>query len=186
MNSKALCGILMLVAGTAFCASTKEINFSFDPSRFTTEKKGDAVLFRYNDPRCKYVEHGAGAPVLPCIEVYVVMPKGATYTKCRTRVESLPLAGTYTLYTRESNADVLQYAKRYPERLVEYAGRRALGEYTLFTFRVYPMSCQPGDGSVARTLRVGLVVEYETADKGKYETVTAEQIVKVKSLVLNP
>ena len=184
MKAVAIVGI-MLACGLGWAATTKEIRVSFDEARLTSEQKGAETLFRYRDMRCRFVELGPGAPVLPCVEVCVLMPNGATYRNCKAQMETQPLSGTYSFFTR-GTADS-STARRYPRRLVEFAGVKRVAGYTIFSFRTYPVSCQPADGSAARTVRLAFAIEYDLpAGGGTYGAALAKDMTMIKRLVINP
>ena len=184
-----LYAIIASLALTWLCAasSEKEVHINFDPSKLTTETKGHAILFRYRDQHCRYIEHGIGAPVLPCVQVYVLMPRDAVYKGCTVRAESHPLCGTYDLYCRKRVEETARSARRYPPKLVEFLGKKELNGCHVFMFRAYPISCQLGDSSVTKILRMSLTIEYDVpAGVGMYAPVSARRAAWLKRLVINP
>ncbi len=184
-----LYAIIASLALTWLCAasSEKEVHINFDPSKLTTETKGHAILFRYRDQHCRYIEHGIGAPVLPCVQVYVLMPRDAVYKGCTVRAESHPLCGTYNLYCRKRVEETARSARRYPPKLVEFLGKKELNGCHVFMFRAYPISCQLGDSSVTKILRMSLTIEYDVpVGTGMYAPVSARRAAWLKRLVINP
>jgi len=184
-----LYAIIAALALTWLCAasSEKEVHINFDPSKLTTETKGSAILFRYRDQHCRYIEHGIGAPVLPCVQVYVLMPRDAVYKGCTVRAESHPLCGTYNLYCRKRVEETARSARRYPPKLVEFLGKKELNGCHVFMFRAYPISCQLGDSSVTKILRMSLTIEHDVpAGAGMYAPVSARRAAWLKRLVINP
>jgi len=168
-------------------AETTDVSLGFDLARLKMQKKNDAILFSYNDVNCQHVEYGPGTPVLPCKHVYVVMPKNARYTGCRVGVTKEQLNGSYSLYTRTKNKEVMQSARSYPSKLVEFVKQYDMDGFRIFMFRTYPVSCQPADGSVARTIRLKMQVKYEVPEgSGTYNTRTVRTVAKIKRMVLNP
>jgi len=185
MTTRHLCLLLAVCTATSF-AGTKELAFSFDPSRLTTEARGAQTLFRYKDPTCKYVEHAAGAPVLPCVEFYVVMPQGAQYKTCRIHASAQPCRGTYKLFTRTVAKDAPS-ARRFPPNVIEFVGHRNVRGYRVFAFRAYPVSCQPADGSVARVLQTRIAIDFvQPARAAKYAPANPTVIAALKKVVINP
>jgi hypothetical protein len=180
-------GIFCLITMGISWADTKDVSFSFDLARLKIQKKGDAVLFCYNDTDCQYVEHGQGTPVLPCKHIYLVMPRGARYTGCRVNVTKEQLKGRYKLFTRTENRDVMTSARAYPSKLVEFVKQYDLDGYRIFMFRAYPIACQPADGSVARTIRLKMQVEYNVPEgTGTYPVNRMQEVARLKRLVINP
>jgi hypothetical protein len=185
MTSRHIC-LLLLACAVSGVAATKELAFHFDPSRLTTEARGAQTLFRYKDPTCKYVEHAAGAPVLPCVQFCVVMPKGAQYKTCRVQASAEPYRGSYKVFTRTA-ARGMQSAQRYPPKMVEFAGMRDVRGYRVFVFRAYPVFCQPADGSVARVLSTKILIEYvQPAAPEQYTPADPSVIAALRKVVINP
>jgi len=177
----------VLLCGVCIAGGTKEVIFHFDPTRLTMETRGNATLFRYNDPACKYVEHEQGAPVLPAVLFHVLMPRDAVYQRSRVRAESQPYRGVYRLFTRGAPAAATRTAKRYPASLIEFVGHRDIEGFRVFTFRGYPVCCQPADGSVVRILKVTMMVNYTAKDSQRmYAPVARDVAARIKQLVINP
>jgi len=177
----------MLVCGVCAAGGTKEVTFHFDPTRLTMEARGNTTLFRYNDPACKYVEHEQGAPVLPAVLFHVLMPADAVYQRSRMRAEAQPYRGVYRLFTRGAPAAATRTAKRYPASLVEFVGHRDIEGFRVFTFRGYPVCCQPADGSVVRILKVTMMVNYSSKGSQRmYAPVAQDVAARVKRMVINP
>ena len=182
-----LTGLFCLFFLSIACAETKNISLGFDIARLTMQKKDNAILFNYNDVDCQYVEYGPGTPVLPCKHVYIVMPKNAKYSGCRVSVTKERLKGSFSLYTRTKNKDVMRSARAYPSKLVEFVKQYDMNGYRIFKFRTYPVSCQPADGSVVRTIRLNMQVKYEAPNgAGAYPARSTHEIAKLKRLVINP
>ncbi|MCX7847488.1 MAG: hypothetical protein N2595_05630 [bacterium] len=174
-----------VICGVCLGAETKEITIHFDPTRLRMEARGTMTLFRYNDPACKYIEHEAGAPILPAVFFNVLVPKGAVYVRSRVRAETQGYRGVYHMYTRTRPR--VWSAKRYPASLVEFVGYRELEGFRVLTFRAYPVCCQPGDGSVARVLRVTMLLEYTVkGERQPYAPVSPVIAARVKRCVINP
>jgi hypothetical protein len=185
MITRHFCLLLAACAATGF-AATKELAFTFDPSRLTTEARGAQTLFRYKDPTCKYVEHAAGAPVLPCIEFYVVMPQGAQYKTCRIQASAQPYRGTFKVFTRTA-VNGTQSARQFPPKVIEFIGHRNVRGYRVFAFRAYPVSCQPADGSVARVLQTKIAIDFvQPATPAKYAPANPAIVTALKKVVINP
>jgi len=180
--------IINLIAISAFAAPMKkDINIYFNPAKLTSELKGDATIFKYKHPECKYVVHEPGAPVLPCMQVYVLMPKGAMYNACSIRAKAQPLRGDFKLYCRRFVYDTAFTAKRYPPKLAEFVEQKDINGYRVFVFRTYPISCQPGDNSVKRILQTSLSIKYYVPeDSDLYECNSSKSFDEIKRLVLNP
>lgn len=175
------------VCGLCFAGGTKEVTFHFDPTRLTMEARGNTTLFRYNDPACKYVEHEAGSPVLPAVMFNVLMPSGAVYVQSRVRAESQPYRGVYRLFTRGAPSAATRSAKRYPASLIEFVGHRDIEGFRVFTFRAYPVCCQPADGSVVRILKATMMVNYTSKDSQRmYAPVAPDVAARIKRMVINP
>lgn len=181
---------LIGVAVSVFCTvcvgeQVKEVTIHFDPARLVMETRGNAVLFRYQDPSCKYVEQEAGAPVLPAVFFNVLMPKGAVYVHSQMKAEAQPYRGRYRVFTRTRSKRT--GAQRYPRSIVEFVGCRDIDGFRVFTFRAYPVCCQPADGSVARILSATVRVKYALqAPEGLYAAVPAEVAQRIKRCVINP
>ncbi len=186
MKTKIL--IIALVITNLFAAPQKKnIHIYFNPAKFTTVLKGDATLFKYKDKNCKYVIHEPGSPVLPCIPVYVLVPKGAVFRSCIVRAEAQPLCGEYKLYCRKYVAETALTAKRYPPKLAEFVGCKVIDGYTVFEFRTYPLTCQPGDNSVNRIIQSTLTIKYIVPENGGlYNRFSSKTLKKIKRLVVNP
>ncbi len=185
MTTRHLCLLIAACTTTSF-AATKELAFSFDPSRLTTEARGAQTLFRYKDPTCRYVEHATGAPVLPCVEFYVVMPKGAQYKTCRVQASAQSYRGTYKVFTRTVVRGT-QSARRFPPNVIEFVGHRNVRGYRVFAFRAYPVSCQPADGSVARVLQTKIAIDFvQPAMPAKYAPANPAVVAALKKVVINP
>ena len=181
-----LIALIMLTVAAAQAAS-KEVTIHFDPSRLGKETRGEATQFTYDSENCRYVEHCKGAPVLPCIQINVVVPKNAQYKDCRVRAASQRLRGLHRFYCRTRNEQVQNSARRFPEKIVEFAGAGTIEGYRVFIFRAYPVMCQPGDGSASCVLQAKLYIEYENLDgKGEYPPAKAAQLASVKRMVINP
>jgi len=177
--------IVAMFSAAAF-AATKDLTLYFNPARLTAEVRGKSLLFRYDDPNCKYVEHGAGAPVLPCVQVYVLMPKGAVYRGCRLRANSRPYRGTHSLYVRQAQPGAAS-AQQYPPNLVEFVGQKDVRGYRLFVFRAFPVMCQPADGSVARITQTTLAIEYDVSGADSmYAPNDARVTAWMRNAVVNP
>ncbi|MCX7003166.1 MAG: hypothetical protein NTV22_07830, partial [bacterium] len=135
---------------------------------------------------CKYVEHAAGAPVLPCVEFYVVMPKGAQYKTCRVQASAESYRGTYKVFTRTA-ASGIPSARRFPPKVIEFVGHRNVRGYRVFAFRAYPVSCQPADGSVARVLQTKIAIDFvQPAAPAKYAPASPAVVTALKKVVINP
>jgi len=165
----------------------KDVIIHFNPAKLTSEMKGDATLFKYDDKNCKYVVHEPGSPVLPCLPVYVLMPKGAIFKSCSVRVEAQPLCGNFKLYCRRFVAETAFTAKRYPPKLAEFAGYKNIDGFRTFVFRTYPLTCQPGDNSVNKILKTSLAIKYDVPeDEGLYLRFSSNSLDDIKRLVVNP
>jgi hypothetical protein len=179
--------LLSCVGATTVVAASKDVTIHFDPSRIAKEARGEATQLMYNGPEIRYVEHERGAPVLPCREVHVVVPKNASYKSCKVRAASQRMRGLHKFYCREDNPRIRNSARRFPPKLAEFVGVNTIGGYRVFTFRAYPVMCQPGDGSASYVLRATLHIEYETTDgSGEYPPAKAGQLAEVKRAVINP
>ena len=180
--------IITLVIPTLLASPLKkDIIIHFNPAKLTSEMKGDATLFKYDDKNCKYVVHEHGSPVLPCLPVYVLMPKGAIFKSCSVRVEAQPLCGKFKLYCRRFVAEAAFTAKRYPPKLAEFAGYKNIDGYRTFEFRTYPVTCQPGDNSVNKILKTSLAIKYEVPEgEGLYARFSSNIPDGIKRKVVNP
>jgi len=178
---------MCMLCGLCLASGTKEVTFHFDPTRLTLETRGKMTLFRYNDPACKYVEHEQGAPVLPVVMFNVLMPKGAEYTQSRVRAHSQPYHGVYRMFTRGAPSAATASAKRYPASLIEFAGHQEIEGFRVFSFRAYPVCCQPADGSVARILKATMIVTYNTKETQRmYAPVAPDIAARIKRQIINP
>lgn len=165
---------------------THTVRIHFDPSRLGTEARGDQTLFTYRDATSHFVTHGVGAPVLPSITVYVLMPRGARYVANRARSSAAPMRGIFDLYTRGETPYTARGAQRFPPRVVEFVGEGDLNGYRVFEFRAFPVSCQLGDGTVSRILETQIEIHFKTTDTELYsEADTATQLA-VQRQVINP
>lgn len=180
--------IISLIVTNIFAAPLKkDVCIYFNPAKLTSELKGDATLFKYKSPNCKYVVHEPGAPVLPCVMVYVLMPKGAVFKACSVRAEAQPLCGSFKLYCRRFVAETAFTAKRYPPKLAEFVGYKKINGMRTFVFRTYPITCQPGDNSVNRIVKTSLAIKYTVPEEsGLYDRSSSTVLNKIKHLVLNP
>ena len=180
--------IITLLAANLFAAPLKkDVYVYFNPAKLTSELKDGATLFKYKSPNCKYVVHEPGAPVLPSVMVYVLMPKGAVFKSCSVRAEAQPLCGNFKLYCRRYVAETAFTAKRYPPKLAEFVGCKKINGYRTFAFRTYPITCQPGDNSVNRILKTSLLIKYDVPEEsGLYECLSSTALDKVKHSVVNP
>ena len=182
-----LTAVFCLIAVGAAWGETKDIAVSFDVSKLTMQKKDNTILFCYDDPQAKFVEHCQGAPVLPCKMLYVVMPKNALFKGCRFQVQKENLRGTFKLYTRTKNEALQKTARSFPSKLVEFDSQKDINGYRIFIFRTYPVACQPADGSVSRILSIAMTVHYETGEgAGKYARAASPQLEQLKKIVVNP
>lgn len=157
---------------------------AFDTAKLKSEEKDGCVLFRYEGTDVNYVEHGDGAPLLPCRHVYVVAPKGATYKGCRTKITREQLPNNKKIYVRNPSGELSKSAKCFPPQCVEFVKELDEDGFRLFLFRVYPVICQPADGTVMRVLGLQLQIKCEGDDR--YENVPVENVKKIKNKVLNP
>lgn len=165
----------------------KDVRVFFNPAKLSKEMKGNATLFRYRDPNCKYVVHEPGAPVLPCLKVFVLMPKGAAFKSCSIRAEAIPLCGTFKLYCKTFIPETAFTAKRFPPKLAEFVEQKDINGYRVFVFRTYPITCQPGDNTVNKILHTSLSIKYFVPENaGLYNAYSTEKLKQIKKLVVNP
>jgi len=179
---------ITLFATTLFAEMMKkDVHIYFNPAKLTTEMKGDATLFKYKNKNCKYVVHEPGSPVLPCLPVYVLVPKGAMFRSCTVQAEIQPLCGNFKLYRRRFIYETAFTAKQYPPKLAEFVGYKDINGYRTFEFRTYPITCQPGDNSVNRILQASLSIKYDVPENnGFYDRFSSKVLDKVKKMVINP
>jgi len=184
---KTIAAVALIAACAACHAGTNRFLFSFDPTKLKTEQRGTMTLFKYNDGSCRFVEQAAGAPVLPSVVYNVVMPKGAVYKSCRSSAQTQPLRGTYQVYSRPVKGAAAPTAQRYPARLVEFLGSKDVNGYRVFSFRAYPVLCQPADGSAAQILAASVEVVFDMqARNALYAPIPVEKEFAVRKLVVNP
>lgn len=175
--------ILICLASSALMAASIDATIGFDASKLKEEKKEGASFFSYADNDVNYVEHGQGTPVLPCKHVYIAAPKGAEYAGCRTKVSREQLPGRYNLYVRDANAKKTG-AELYPPSCVEFVKQYDEDGFRIFMFRVYPIVCQPADGTVMRI--ISLQMQVSCKGEERYENVPMDDLIKIKRKVLNP
>ena len=175
--------ILICLASSTLMAGSIEAIIGFDSSKLKEEKKEGASFFSYADSDVNYVEHGQGTPVLPCKHVYIAAPKGAEYSGCRTKISREQLPGRYDLYVRDKNAKKTG-AELYPPSCVEFVKQYDEAGFRIFMFRVYPIMCQPADGTVMRI--ISLQMQVSCKGEERYENVPMDDLIKVKRKVLNP
>ena len=181
--------LILIFLPTALFAQIvkKDVKVYFNPAKLSKEMKGNATLFRYKDPNCKYVVHEPGAPVLPCLKVYVLMPKGAVFKSCSIRAEAIPLCGNFRLYCRTYIPETAHTARRFPPKLAEFVEQKDIKGYRVFVFRTYPITCQPGDNTVNKILQTSLSIKYFLPeDAGLYKCYSVKNLNKIKKLVVNP
>jgi len=165
-------------------AASIDATIAFDSSKLKEEDKDGATLFSYADSDVSFVEHGQGAPVLPCKHIYVAAPKGAEYAGCRTKISREQLSKRYNLYVRDKNAAKKTGAELYPPSCVEFVKQYDESGFRIFMFRVYPIVCQPADGTVMRI--ISLQMQISCKGEARYENVPMEDLIKVKRKVMNP
>lgn len=181
--------VMAALCGMCGAATTELFTVQFDLTKISAEQRGAMTLFKYNDPQCTYVEHGPGTPVLPSVIVQVVMAKGARFKSCHINAQTQPVRGTFKMYARApktTQADAETTAQRYPARLVEFIGQRDVEGYRVFSFRTYPVMCQPADGSVTKVLAAHIEVLYEGAAGGMYAPAAPDAERRLRSMVMNP
>ncbi|MBR5623567.1 hypothetical protein IKW72_00970 [bacterium] len=174
---------LIFCAGLA-TAESIDATVSFDASKLKEETKEGATLFRYEGNDVNYVEHGKGAPVLPCRHVYVVAPKGADYAGCRVKIQREKLPGRYKLYAREAVPEGTRSAELFPPNCVEFVRQFDEAGFRLFMFRVYPIVSQPADGTVMRVISCQMQISCK--GEARYENVPTDEMIKIKRKVMNP
>jgi len=179
---------IALLSTTLFAEMLKkDVHIYFNPAKLTTELKGNSTLFKYNDKNCKFVVHEPGSPVMPCLPVYVLVPKGAMFRSCTVRAEIQPLCGNFKLHCRRYVAETAFTARRYPPKLAEFVGYKEINGYRTFEFRTYPITCQPGDNSVNKILQASLSIKYDVPENnGFYDRFSSEAFDKIKRIVVNP
>ena len=165
-------------------AESIEATVNFDASKLKEETKGDAAFFRYEGSDVNYVEHGKGAPVLPCRHIYVVAPKGADYAGCRVKIQREKLPGHYKLYSREAAPEGARSAELYPPNCMEFVRQFDEAGFRLFMFRAYPIVSQPADGTVMRIISCQLQISCK--GEARYENVPTDDMIKIKRKVMNP
>ena len=165
----------------------KDVRIYFNPAKLTTEMKGNSTLFKYNNQNCKYVVHEPGSPVLPCLPLYVLVPKDAMFRSCAVKAEIQPICGEFKLYCNRYIAETANTAKRYPPKLAEFVGYKEINGCRVFEFRTYPITCQPGDNSVNRILQASLSIKYNVPENsGFYDSFSSEELDEIKKIVINP
>ncbi|MBR5901292.1 hypothetical protein IKZ40_02990 [bacterium] len=174
---------LIFCAGLA-SAENLDATVNFDASKLKEETKDGATLFRYEGGDVNYVEHGKGAPVLPCRHIYVVAPKGADYAGCRVKIQREKLPGRYKLYSREAAPEGARGAELYPPNCVEFVRQFDEDGFRLFMFRAYPIVSQPADGTVMRIISCQLMISCK--GEARYENVPTDEMIKIKRKVMNP
>ena len=174
---------LVILSSGLLLAEEIDATINFDASKLKEEQKDGSTLFRYEGSDVNYVEHGKGAPVLPCRHVYVVAPKGADYAGCRAKIQREQLKGRFKLYARESQEGKLS-AEHFPPSCVEFVRQFDEAGFRLFMFRVYPIVCQPADGTVMRIINLQLQISCK--GNSRYENVPADDIINIKRKVMNP
>jgi len=179
---------IIFLTTTIFAQTVKkDVRVYFNPAKLSKEMKGSETLFKYDDPNCKYVVHEPGAPVLPCLKIYVLMPKGAIFKACSIRSEAIPLCGSFKLYRKSYIPETAHTAKRYPPKLAEFVESKDISGYRVFIFRTYPITCQPGDNTVNKILQTSLSIKYFVSDDaGLYKGYSSTELKKIKKLVVNP
>lgn len=177
--------LLALIFGSLPLAA-EELNatVNFDASKLKEEDKDGRTLFRYEAADVNYVEHGKGAPVLPCRHVYVVAPKGADYAGCRAKIQREQLPGRFKLYARENGEASVKTAELFPPSCVEFVRQFDEAGFRLFMFRVYPIVCQPADGTVMRIISLQMQIACKGSDR--YENVPMDDMIMIKRKVMNP
>lgn len=174
---------LTFVAAAMSFAASIEATFNFDASKLKQEDKDGAVLFRYDDSDVNFVEHGPGTPVLPCKHVFIAAPKGASYAGCRTSVSRERIPGKHTLYVREKDK-IGKGAEIYPPNCVEFVKQYDESGFRIFMFRIYPVVCQPADGTVMRVISCKMKISCD--GEARYENVSMDDLIKVRRKVMNP
>lgn len=185
MHFKCILATIVLATCVANSAQ-QDVRVHFDPGKLSIKNKDGQSLFSYKDDSCRFVEHESGAPVLPSVTLYVLMPAGARYKSCSVKASAQPLKGSYDVYTRRKVDHMSYTAQRFPPRLVEFVKEGDVEGYRVFVFRAYPVACQPGDGSVSRILYSQLRIEYDAGDAAAYEPQTTAQRLAIKKIVVNP
>ena len=178
--------IVCVVCTISFAVSTKEIKLNFDTSKFSVESIGDSTLFNYKDSRSQLVQRGKGAPVMPCITIDVLMPKGATFKNCKSKAQALELRGKYKVYTRLLKETKKSAFEQYPPRLVEFVGRKDINGCNIFSFRAFPITCVPKKGKVNKILQTSLLIEYDIpSGDGTYSMESITSLMSIKKIVVN-
>jgi len=178
---------ILSVCAICFATSTKEIKLNFDSSKFALQNIGKSTLFNYKDSRSQLVQYGTGAPVIPCVNIDVLMPCGAVYKNCRSKAKALALNGEYKIYSRSTNWKHKNKFSQYPPKLVEFVGEKIVNGCKVFSFRAYPITCIPGKGKVNKVLQTSFVIEYDIpSGDGTYSMNTINHLMNLRKVIVNP
>jgi|GEM_PF-1285974 len=175
------------VCTICFATSTKEIKLNFDTSKFALENIGESTLFNYKDSRSRLVQYGIGSPVIPCVNIDVLMPSGAVYKNCRSKAKALALNGEYKIYTKKTGVMRRNKFSQYPPKLVEFVREKTINGCKVFSFRAYPITCIPGKGKVNKVIQTSFVIEYDIpSGDGLYSIDSANSLLNLKNIIVNP